>query len=202
MVKKIKAKLLGKKPKQLILSNPDGSSLDSFSAINISESYVSLIIGILVVIVVTTGGIIFLKQKYALPQEPKQEISSEKIEEIDKTAKAEQRYVITDGDDLKAISIRFYGTEDHYLRIAQANNIENPDVITVGQEIKIPKLDTLIEETDKITGNTYTVQGEEYLWDIAVKAYGDGFRWVDIAKANNIEFPEALPPGTILIIPR
>jgi len=33
-----------------------------------------------------------------------------------------------------------------------------------------------------ITSNTYTVVKGDFLWDIAIRTYGDGYRWVDIAK--------------------
>ena len=50
---------------------------------------------------------------------------------------------------------------------------------------------------------TYTLQEGEGLWDVAVKFYGDGYRWVDIAKANHLDENAAdnVNPGTKLIIP-
>jgi nucleoid-associated protein YgaU len=52
----------------------------------------------------------------------------------------EQPYTIKSGDNLSKISERFYGHANKYNEIAQANNIENPDLIKVGEEIKIPVL--------------------------------------------------------------
>lgn len=50
---------------------------------------------------------------------------------------------------------------------------------------------------------TYTIQEGEGLWDVAVKFYGDGFRWTDIAKANHMDPNELdyVDPGTKLIVP-
>jgi nucleoid-associated protein YgaU len=47
-------------------------------------------------------------------------------------------YVVKSGDNLSNISKAFYGTPNQYTKIAQANNIANPDKIQVGQELKIP----------------------------------------------------------------
>jgi LysM repeat protein len=47
----------------------------------------------------------------------------------------EQRYVVRDGDTLSAIAARFGVSED---AILDANGIDDPDRILVGQEIVIP----------------------------------------------------------------
>lgn len=47
-------------------------------------------------------------------------------------------YVVKSGDTLSKISKNFYGNANEYSKIAQANSIDNPDKIQVGQELKIP----------------------------------------------------------------
>lgn len=47
-------------------------------------------------------------------------------------------YVVKSGDNLSNISKSFYGTPNEYTKIAQANNISNPDRIQAGQQLKIP----------------------------------------------------------------
>jgi nucleoid-associated protein YgaU len=47
-------------------------------------------------------------------------------------------YVVKSGDNLSNISKSFYGNANDYGKIAQANNIANPDRIQVGQQLKIP----------------------------------------------------------------
>jgi nucleoid-associated protein YgaU len=47
-------------------------------------------------------------------------------------------YVVKSGDNLSNISKTFYGNANQYPKIAQANNIANPDKIQVGQQLKIP----------------------------------------------------------------
>lgn len=49
----------------------------------------------------------------------------------------------------------------------------------------------------------YTMLEGESLWDVAVKHYGDGFKWPEIVEANKdiIDNPDYVPPGTVIIIP-
>jgi nucleoid-associated protein YgaU len=47
-------------------------------------------------------------------------------------------YVVKSGDNLSNISKSFYGSPNQYTKIAQANNISDPDKIQVGQQLKIP----------------------------------------------------------------
>jgi nucleoid-associated protein YgaU len=49
-----------------------------------------------------------------------------------------QLYVVKSEDNLSNISKSFYGTSSEYTKIAQANNLSNPDKIQVGQQLKIP----------------------------------------------------------------
>jgi nucleoid-associated protein YgaU len=50
-------------------------------------------------------------------------------------------------------------------------------------------------------GGDYTVVRGDNLWDIAVAAYGDGYRWTDIAQANNLVNPSIIHAGNVLVIP-
>ena len=47
-------------------------------------------------------------------------------------------YTVVSGDTLSKIAKRFYGEANHYHQIASANGIANPDLIKVGQELKLP----------------------------------------------------------------
>ncbi|MGE5041769.1 MAG: LysM peptidoglycan-binding domain-containing protein [Candidatus Levyibacteriota bacterium] len=55
---------------------------------------------------------------------------------------------------------------------------------------------------DKIAGNSYTVKTGDDLWNIAERAYGDGYKWVDIARANNLADPDMIFNDNVLTIPR
>ena len=49
-------------------------------------------------------------------------------------------YVVKPGDMLMKIAKNFYGDESKYVLIMEANNIQDPDKIFVGQELKIPPI--------------------------------------------------------------
>ncbi|OGK16039.1 hypothetical protein A2690_01315 [Candidatus Roizmanbacteria bacterium RIFCSPHIGHO2_01_FULL_39_12b] len=55
-----------------------------------------------------------------------------------------------------------------------------------------------------INGNSYAVVKGDHLWGIAVRAYGDGYKWVDIWRANRkmIMNPNLIYPGQKFILPR
>ena len=55
--------------------------------------------------------------------------------------------------------------------------------------------------TTQVVQKTYVLQEGESLWDVAVKFYGDGYRYTEIIDANKLETPDYVPPGTKLIIP-
>ncbi len=49
-----------------------------------------------------------------------------------------QKYTVKPGDTLSKISEKFYGHANEYQKIADANGIENVNLIQVGQELDIP----------------------------------------------------------------
>jgi nucleoid-associated protein YgaU len=49
-------------------------------------------------------------------------------------------YTIKSGDNLSHVSKKFYGSANHYQSIAEANGLDNPDHIQVGQQIQVPPL--------------------------------------------------------------
>jgi nucleoid-associated protein YgaU len=66
-------------------------------------------------------------------------------------------------------------------------------------EVRKP-VETIADQT--ITGNQYTVVKGDSLWNIAVRAYQDGYQWVKIADENNLGNPDKIHPGNVLNIPR
>lgn len=57
--------------------------------------------------------------------------------------------------------------------------------------------ETLSSSTDK----TYTVVAGDTLWAIAQAKYNDPYRWVDIAKANNLANPNLIYVGSVFNLP-
>src|SRR3974390_2554868 len=53
-------------------------------------------------------------------------------------AQGEQTYTVKPGDSLSKISKIYYGDANQYLKIAQANNIPDPDKIKDGQQLRLP----------------------------------------------------------------
>jgi nucleoid-associated protein YgaU len=128
--------------------------------------------------------------------------------------KGGKTYTVVAGDTLWSIAEKFYKSGYNWVDIAKANNVANPGVITSGTHLAIPnvqpKLATVQTNTKpqdttygpKISGTTYTVQKGDHLWGIAVRAYNDGYRWVEIARVNNILTPGTIYSGTVLKLPR
>ena len=97
-------------------------------------------------------------------------------------------YVVKQGDTLSSIAAK-YGTT--YQKLAQINNIANPDKIYVGQVIK---LDGNIKSNKEII---YTVKAGDTLSAIASK-YGTTYQ--EIAKKNGISNPDKIYVGQKLKI--
>ena len=66
------------------------------------------------------------------------------------------------------------------------------------QDITQDGLQTLNQEDGE---NVYVVKAGDTLWSIAESQLGDGFRWTEIAKLNNIDTATSLETGTRLNIP-
>lgn len=209
-----------------------------------SESYTSLILGIVVVIIVSVLLISFVKGRNigkTTPAAP--EISSAKIEpEKDQTISSTGgTYTVKTGDDLWKISEKVYNDGYKWVEIARVNKIINPGDIKAGTILVIPEtksqqeniVTTQATPTQKvqeptvtvvlgkkivalqdnnavtaqtvqrtsITGGSYTVVKGDTLWDIAVRKYGDGYKWVAIAKANHLANPNLIHPGNVFTLP-
>jgi len=76
----------------------------------------------------------------------------------------------------------------------------NIDVPGVSNDIKIDKNDD-VKNVDNMVESIVVVKGDS-LWKIAVRVYNDGYKWTEIAKANNLENPGILLIGQKLIIPK
>ena len=94
-------------------------------------------------------------------------------------------YTVKNGDTLSSIANK-YGTT--YQELARINNISNPNLIYVGQEIKV---------NGAVSEQTYTVKRGDTLSKIA-NMYGTTYQ--EIARKNNISNPNLIHAGQVLKI--
>ncbi|HSW48191.1 MAG TPA: LysM peptidoglycan-binding domain-containing protein [Candidatus Saccharimonadales bacterium] len=144
-------------------------------------------------------------------------LDSKMFDDNNKSPDNKKSYVVMQGDTLWSISEKLYKNGYRWVDIARANNLSNPDNIEVGQKISLTKIEqkkdtpdilsdgastSIYSENSKITSSGYSIVQGDSLWVIALRAYGDGYRWVDIARANNLSNPDLIYPGDKLTIPR
>lgn len=103
-------------------------------------------------------------------------------------------YVVKKGDSLSKIAKLFNTT---VAVLVSLNGISNPNLIKVGQKIKLP-----VSNTGTVTssGKTYTVKKGDSLWEIAKAQLGSGNRWTEIQKLNGITGTKIVV-GQVLKIP-
>ena len=180
-------------------------NLKSFlKALKLNESTISAVLGAIVVVVV---GILifsyFKDKKGILPSGSNQNAVENTLP---------QTHTVAKGENLWKIAEKYYGSGYNWVDIASENNLTNAGLIEEGQSLIIPKVEaklvtstgreTSSENTNAITGATYQVVKGDTLWSIAIRAYGDGYKWVEIAKANGLANPNIIHPGNILTLAR
>lgn len=174
-----------------------------------NQSYLSLVLGLLIVIV--AGILIFNFFKGSEPSlGPSQKTVSEGEGTPDvKPDNLPGKYTVKEGDTLFSIAEEYYSDGYQYPRIAEASKLASADTLNTGQVLEIPKLPEGIGGAtnltiwgEKITGDTYTVAEGDWLSTIAGRAYGDPMAFQKIAEANKIADPNVIEPGQTLKIPR
>ncbi len=181
---------------------------DPSSLIAASRSYTNLAYGALTVLILFI--IIFLGLRAIVQRDGEVTQEATNVEEM-------QTYEVKEGDTLWSISENFYKDGYKWTEIAQENNIKNPGDIEKGTKLMIPEVDEVaptavvteapvapvaMDQEAKITANSYTVVEADNLWTIAVRAYGDGYKWSEVAKANKLVNPDLIYVGTKIQLPR
>ena len=184
--------------------------------LKLSQSYLSLFLGILIVLVVVILVFnYFKKNEAALGPSGQTVAENTQAQEDVKPDSLPGKYTVKDGDTLFSIAATYYSDGYKYSELVKVNKIADENTINVGQVLDIPKLDTAqpagegtggaVNSTvwgDKIEGDTYTVVEGDWLSTIAGRAYGNIMAFDKIAKANNISDPNVIEPDTVLKIPR
>lgn len=198
------------------MARPRKSS-NTFVQINLSESYMSLFLGLLVVLVAIIFIFFFTKNKLYDKINTAVFTHQEQIQNSPKTEP--KTYEIKAGDNLWKIAENVYGSGYNWVDIAKANNLQNPGLLFRGNKLIIPDVPKITVATvpaegearqgrqstqingPSISSSDYKVVKGDNLWDIAVRKYGDGFKWTEIAKVNNIQTPDLIYPDNTLKLP-
>ncbi|MBI3385059.1 LysM peptidoglycan-binding domain-containing protein [Candidatus Gottesmanbacteria bacterium] len=181
-----------------------------------TESVVSLVLGIVIVLV--AGALLFnvVKNKSMSGKSVLQALTGQTSTSETPTGEntagsmtLPAKYTVKEGDDLCSIAVAYYKSGYNWTVIAAENKLVDPNLLVAGQELTIPKADPIMPEgsvngegTQTLKGDSYTVAKGDSLWDISCRAYADCYKWVDIAKANNLAHPSWIEVGQELKLPR
>lgn len=163
-----------------------------------------MVLGALVIVIVGILVVNYFKDKRA--ETTPEALTTTNQSQIGKV------HTVAAGESLWSISEDVYGSGYNWTDIMSANNLES-ESLEVGQEITLPDVPakqptatkeviTISSSTQAITEDSYTVAYGDSLWDIAVRAYGDGYKWVEIAQANKLDNPNIIHPGNVLTLSR
>lgn len=177
--------------------------------LKLNEQTLSTLLGAFVILIV--GVLIFNYFKSSESSDLVLDDNQEETfnsEEQAGTVSNSDTYVVEANDSLWKISEKIYNDGYKWIEIAQANSLINPNHLEAGQELKLPEVSSQEENAqvvlgeNSITADNYTVQEGDSLWKIAVRAYGDGYKWTDIANANNLYNPNHIEKDQTLTLPR
>lgn len=166
------------------------------------DSYVSLALGLAVVLVV---GMITFNYFKAKMQGGKTG-SQQKTETAQESTTLPAKYTVKEGDSLWSIAEKYYKSGYNWVDIQKANNLTNADLIDNGQTLTIPDAKPNMPPGEVSSAATeqkkqYTVVTGDSLWSIAMTMYGTGYKWTDIAQANNLTNPDMIHAGNVLWLP-
>lgn len=191
--------------------------LKSFlKSVKLQESTISMFFGVLVILIV---GFLLIR---LFTRNTNPEI----IPPIEITQEENQlpiTHTVASNESLWTISEEYYGTGYNWVDIKEANNLTDADQIHKGDELTIPNVtprvvqtdteiavnetqsisetnpETTIPETQQNT-DRHVVERGESLWRIAERYLGDGDKWVEIAKVNNLDHPNVIYAGQELTL--
>lgn len=187
-------------------------------SLKLNEGTISMLLGALVIVVVGVLVVNYFRGKEGGLTLPTGEIT-ESQEGPTVIRGGEIFHIVQSGDNLWKIAEKYYNSGYNWVDIAKENKLANASLIEKNQQLLIPKVEPKIatvkgvstekevttgkvETATAVSGATYTVVKGDNLWDIAVRAYGDGYKWVEIAKENKLANPTLIHPGNVFTLPR
>ncbi len=183
-----------------------------------SESSASVVFGAIVVIV--AGLLIYNFVNSNRNASVSENGAATESGSIESASLNSSKYTVMAGDNLWKIAEKRYGSGYNWVDIAKENKLTGSEGLVVGQELVLPavtariitKVDSsspvvqpvVVTTASPISGGSYTVQKGDSLWSIALRAYGDGYKWTSIYQANKniISNPGMLFVGWELTLPR
>ena len=175
-----------------------------------SEELVSMLLGLAIMVVIVSLIFNFVQRKKGTVEIPGASDITLSEEAIKQKQEEENSYTVVKGDNLWKIAENKYNDGYAWSKIAKANNLKNASILYAGQKLKMPVIETTkitatVTKTDnKIDQGEYKVVRNDNLWKIAVRAYGDGYKWTNIWQENKavIRSPGLLEIGMIIKIPK
>lgn len=167
----------------------------------LNENNISTVLGALVVVIVGILVVNYFKDRSVQTT----------LEGLNTQNQVGGEHVVVSGETLWSISEDTYGSGYNWVDVKEANSLTS-DLIEVGQKLTLPEVSikeptaikkvVVAEASQVISGDSYIVASGDSLWKISVRAYGDGFKWVEVAKANNLGNPNLIHSGNVLVLPR
>ena len=165
-----------------------------------------MVLGAIVILIVGSLVVNYLRNREG-------SVPEELLRQNNSVESGQKVHTVEAGETLWSIAEKYNNDGFSWVDIAEENKMTDASVIEVGQELVIPNTEEELEaeaevmtETDDsenaISAETYEVVHGDSLWDIAVRAYGDGYKWVEIAKENNLVNPNVIHAGNVLVLPR
>lgn len=204
-----KRKVIKKTTKKTVTKK---NTLNFFSRFKLGNSYMSLFLGLAIVIIIAFIGIAFIKANKDNAGKEVSSTSTVSTDTQEKDLNLPEKYTVKAGDDLWSISEKIYNSGYNWVDIARVNKIENPETIYAGMQLDIPDVPPIAPQISPqavttqaegaILEDSYVVMEGDNLWNISVRAYGDGYKWVDIARENKLKNPDLIFPNNKLKISR
>lgn len=230
------------------------SKTNVFQNFRFGESYTSLVLGIIAVIIATVLLLSFVNTRQS--NKPDGNVVPTVVDikdlnipagQLNPEAKAGGSYTVVAGDTLWSIAEKAYKSGYNWVDIAKANKLTDADDIHAGNRLVLPAVtavtvkpttaakqaveakpaisakpaaegkgparpaggtvitgedEAAVSRTERIVSPTYKIAEGDTLWSIAVRTYADGYKWTEIAKANNLSNPDLIHVGNTLKLPQ